>query len=99
MRILLSPATHFDRNFSVGLGLVVILAAVEIFTASFYYISRIRAGGTSVQSVAAPIARRPATPVTPTSIGRAVSQPGVAPSPVPSLVDRLLTGATESSGR
>ena len=82
MRILLSPATYSDRNFSVGLGLVVILAAVEIFSATFYYISRIRAGGTSVQSVAATMVRRSATPLTPTSVGRAVSQTGVASSPV-----------------
>jgi len=99
MRILLSRATHSDRDFSVGLGLVVILAAVEIFSASFYYISRIRAGGTSVQSVAATMVRRSAIPVTPTSVGRAVSQAGVAPSPLPSLVDRLLTEATELRDR
>jgi tetratricopeptide (TPR) repeat protein len=99
MRILLSRATYSDRDFSVGLGFVVILAAVEIFSASFYYISRIRAGGTSVQSVAATIVRRPATSVTPTSMDRAVSQTGVAPSPVPSLVDRLLTEATELRDR
>ncbi len=74
MRILLSRATHFDRNFSVGLGLVVILGALEIFSASFYYISRIRAGGTSAQSVATTIVRRSAASVTPTSIGRAISQ-------------------------
>src|SRR5439155_23388377 len=91
MRILLSHATDSDRNFSVGLGLVVILAAVEIFSASFYYISRILGGGTSVRSVPATIVRRSATSVTPTSIDRAVSQTGVAPS----LVDRLLTEATE----
>src|SRR5204862_3264269 len=99
MRILLSHATPSDRNFSVGLGLVVILAAVEIFSASFYYISRIRGGGTSMQSVAATMVRRSATSVTPTSIGRAVSQTGVAPSPIPSLVDRLLTEATELRAR
>jgi len=99
MRILLSHATHSDRNFSVGLGLVVILAAVEILSASFYYISRIRGGGTSAQSVAATIVRRSATSVTPTSIGRAASQTGVAPSPIPSLVDRLLTEATELRAR
>ncbi len=99
MRILISPATHSDRNFSVGLGLVVILAAAEIFSASFYYIGRIRAGGTSVQSVAATGVRRSATSVTPTSTGRAVSQTGVVPSPVPSLVDRLLTEATELRDR
>src|SRR5260370_4209812 len=98
MRILLSGATHSDRNFSVGVGLVVILAAVEIFSASFYYISRIRGGGTSVQSIAATI-RRSATSVTPTSTGRAVSQTGVTSSPVPSLVDRLLTEATELRDR
>src|SRR5205814_3938213 len=98
MRILLSHATHSDRNFSVGLGLVVILAAVEIFSASFYYISRIR-GGTSLQSVPATIVRRSATSVTPTSIGRAVSQTGVAPSPIPSLIDRLLTEASDSRAR
>src|SRR5260370_40394402 len=70
MRILLSPASHSDRNFSVGLGLVVILAAVEIFSASFYYISRIRTGGTSVHSDAAPMVRRSTPSVPPTSVGR-----------------------------
>ena len=99
MRILLSPATHSDRDFSVGLGLVVILAAVEIFSASFYYISRIRAGGTSVQSVGATIVSRSDTSVTPSSVGRAASQTGVAPSPVPSLVDPLLKEATELRDR
>ena len=76
-----------------------ILAAVEIFSASFYYISRIRGGGTSVRSVPATIVRRSATSVTPTSIDRAVSQTGVAPSPIPSLIDRLLTEATELRAR
>ena len=52
-----------------------------------------------MQSVAATMVRRSATSVTPTSIGRAVSQTGVASSPVPSLVDPLLKEATELRDR
>src|SRR5438093_9234891 len=49
MRILLSRAAHADKNFSIALGLRLILAPAEILRASFYYIGQIRAAGTPAQ--------------------------------------------------
>src|SRR5947208_9036072 len=45
MRILLSRAAHADKNFSVALGLLLILSAADILSASLYYICRIFAAG------------------------------------------------------
>ena len=95
MRILLSRAAHADKNFSIALGLLLILAAAEILSASFYYISRTRAAKTSAQSVAAAVIARPPTSATPSVISPAVSQPLAAPSPAQSLVDRLLKEAAD----
>ena len=89
MRILLSRAAPADKNFSIALGLLLILGAAEILSASFYYISRMRATNASVRSAAAVVIARTPAPATPGVIGPA------APSPVPSLVDRLLKEAAE----
>ncbi len=89
MRILLSRAAPADKNFSIALGLLLILGAAEILSASFYYISRMRATNASVRSAAAVVIARPPAPATPGVIGLA------APSPAPSLVDRLLKEAAE----
>src|SRR5882724_1164140 len=89
MRILLSRAAPADKNFSIALGLLLILGAAEILSASFYYISRMRATNASVRSAAAVVIARPPAPATPGVIGPA------APSPAPSLVDRLLKEAAE----
>ncbi len=42
MRSLLSRTIQADTTFSVGLGLIVILAVAEIFAATFYYVGRAR---------------------------------------------------------
>jgi tetratricopeptide (TPR) repeat protein len=99
MRILLSRAAHADKNFSIALGLLLILAAAEILSASFYYISRTRAAKASVQSVAAAVIARPPASATPASIRLEALPAVVAPSPAPSLADRLLKEATELRDR
>src|SRR5437899_12644804 len=86
MRILLSRAVHADKNFSIALGLLLILAAAEMLSASFYYIIRTRTTNASVQSVTAAVIARPSASATPGTIGPEVSQPAAAPSPAPSLV-------------
>jgi tetratricopeptide (TPR) repeat protein len=99
MRTLLSRAAHADKNLSIALGLLLILAAAEILSASFYYISRTRAAKASLQSVAATMMKSPAAPATPAVSSPAVWHPAVAPSPAPSLTDRLLKEATELRDR
>jgi tetratricopeptide (TPR) repeat protein len=101
MRSLLSRATQADTSFSVGLGLIVILAAAEIFAATFYYISRARAARASAQAVAATLVH-PAPPAASTSTTSApagvqpVQSPEAAAStPLPSLVDQLLREGVE----
>src|SRR5437762_11988397 len=57
MRILLSRAAHADKNFSIALGLLLILAAAELLRASFYSIGRLRAVQTSAQPAIATMKR------------------------------------------
>src|SRR6266567_4438673 len=95
MRILLSRAAHADKNFSIALGLLLILAAAEILSASFYYIGRIRAAGNSAQPAIATMQRH-----APPSPAPALTQPGVLPTPTaspaaPSEVDRLIHEAAD----
>ena len=95
MRILLSRAAHADKNFSIALGLLLILAAAEILSASFYYIGRIRAVQTSAQPAIATMERH-----VPASPAPALTQPGVLPTPTasqaaPSEVDRLIHEAAD----
>src|SRR5947207_285477 len=95
MRILLSRAAHADKNFSIALGLLLILAAAEILSASFYYIGRIRAAGNSAQPAIATMQRH-----VPPSPAPALIQPGVLPTPTaspaaPSEVDRLIHEAAD----
>ena len=98
MRILFSRAEQPDWSFNVGLGLVAILAAAEIFGASFYYIGRLRAARRSAQSVVA-VAARPAPAAAPESIRPGVAPENATPSPAPSLVDQLLKEAAELRDR
>src|SRR5207253_11015174 len=95
MRILLSRAAHADKNFSIALGLLLILAAAEILSASFYYIGRIRAAGNSAQPAIATRERH-----VPASPAPALTQPGVLPTPTaspaaPSEVDWLIHEAAD----
>jgi hypothetical protein len=99
MRILLSRAAYTDTNFNVGLGLVVIFAAIEIFSASFYYIGRIRTARMSAHPAIATMERHVAASPAPTLTQPAVS-PALAASPsAPSEVDRLVQEATELRDR
>ena len=104
MRSLLSRATQPDPTFTVGLGLVVILAVAEIFAATFYYVGHVRAARTSAQAVAANIARTPTrsgSSVTPVpAAAQPMSSPQtMAPTPPPSLVDQLLREGVELRDR
>src|SRR5436190_19054727 len=90
MRILLSRAAHADKKFSIALGLLLILAAAEILSASFYYISRTRATKSSVQSVSSAVIACPCASAMPGVIGSVIARPRGPPSPAQSLVDRLL---------
>jgi hypothetical protein len=99
MRILLSRAAHADRSFSVGLGLIVIFAGAELFSASFYYIGRIRAARMSAQPPVATMERHVSASPAP-----ALTRPGISPAPAaspaaPSEVDRLVQEATELRDR
>ena len=60
MRILLPRAKAADPNFAIGLGLIVALAAAEIFAATFYYFHRMHTARTSGQAVAMARVGRPA---------------------------------------
>ena len=104
MRTLLSRATQPDPSFSVGLGLVIILAVAEICAGTFYYVGRVRTARTSAQAVAAPVARTPVTSASSVTPVPAVAQPvfspqTMAPTPPPSLVDQLLREGIELRDR
>jgi hypothetical protein len=99
MRILFSRAIQPDRNFNLGLSLMVILAVAEIFAATFYYLRRARAARASTQAAAATLLR-PAPPPVSTTNAVAPAQPAQppeasAPTPLPSLVDQLLREGVE----
>jgi hypothetical protein len=101
MRSLLSRATQADTSFSIGLGLIVILAGAEIFAATFYYIGRARTDRASAQAIAATLVR-PTIPAASTSMTSAPapaqtgqSKEAAAPTPLPSLVDQLLREGVE----
>jgi tetratricopeptide (TPR) repeat protein len=99
MRTLFSRAIQADTSFSLGLGLIVLLAVAEIFAATFYYVDRARAARASAQAVAAAWVR-PTTPAVSTTGASAPAQAGqspvpAAPTPVPSLVDQLLREGIE----
>jgi tetratricopeptide (TPR) repeat protein len=104
MRTLLSRAIRVDPSFHVGLGLIAILAAIEVFFTTSYYVGRARATRVSAQAVAATIAR-PAAPAvslqTPASapVRQVVSPAAAASAPPPSLVDQLLREGIELRDR
>jgi tetratricopeptide (TPR) repeat protein len=93
MRILLSRAKPADPNFAIGLGLIMTLAAAEIFAATFYYLDRTRAARTSSQSVAMATVGRPAVSATPIEPHPRSSPATSIRSPELSAVDRLLQEA------
>jgi len=102
MRTLLSRAIRVDPSFHVGLGLIVILAVVEVFFATSYYVGRARAARISAQAIAATIAH-PAAPAvslqTPAAVQPAVSPAAAVSVPSLSLVDQLLREGIELRDR
>ena len=104
MRTLLSRAIRVDPSFHIGLGLIVILAVLEIFFATSYYVGRARAARVSAQAVAATMARAPAPAVSartavPAPVQPAVSPAAAVPAPSPSLVDQLVREGIELRDR
>jgi tetratricopeptide (TPR) repeat protein len=103
MRTLLSRATQIDPSFNVGVGLVAIIAAAEIFAVSSYYVGRLRPAGTQPQTVtttvqpAAPPVSTPA--IAPATTKTAPSPETVAQTPAPTLANQLLREGTELRDR
>jgi hypothetical protein len=99
MRTLLSRAIQTDPSFHVALGLIAILGVAEIFFATSYYVGRARANRVSAQSIAASIARPPASSsVSASPQPPAAAQPSAPPaaiSPVPPIVQQLLREGKE----
>jgi len=102
MRALTFPfATRSDKSLMLGLGLVIALAAAEIFGAGFYYLGRVRASHAAA-TAALPIAAPSAPPLalavaTPPAQSAATAGPALSPSTstLASAADRLLKEATE----
>src|SRR5438552_13019320 len=101
MRTLLSRAIQVDPTFHIGLSLIVILAIVEIFAATSYYVGRTRASRVSAQSVAATVTRAPQVLPTaaPVVAQPAISPAAAVPAPSQSHVDQLLRDGIESRDR
>jgi len=99
MRILISRPKPADPSFAIGLGLIVTLAAAEMFGATLHYLNHMRAARTG-QSVAMASVQRPAFSAT-TNRPRPGSSPAISiPSPPGlSTVDRLLQEAIELRDR
>ncbi|MEY2439597.1 MAG: hypothetical protein QOI34_982 [Verrucomicrobiota bacterium] len=103
MRSLTFPSSsQVDWSFRMGLGLVALFAAVEIFGVSYHYLGRIRTSHATAQPAVAVTAPTPAPPM-PTAAPSVASAPVVAPTAsVPaatststaSVADRLLKEAT-----
>ena len=99
MRILtLSTSPHADRSFQIGLALVVLVAAMELASVSYYYLRRF--------SVTRPITTesQPATTArtTPPPAARTTPQPATAASPAaPSIseADRLVQQGVAARGK
>ena len=99
MRTLLSRAIQIDPSFHVGMGVIVILAAAEVFFATSYYVGRTRTNRVSAQTVMVPTAPAPA-PSSASASAPPAAQPSIAPaaaevSPAPSIVDQLLREGKE----
>jgi tetratricopeptide (TPR) repeat protein len=101
MRTLLSRAIQVDPTFHIGLSLIVILAVVEVFAATYYYVGRARAAQVSARSVAASVTHPPkALPTAaPVAAQPAISPAAALPSPSQSLVDQSLREGIESRDR
>ncbi len=111
MRTLALSSPRGDIGFKIGLGLVALFAAAEIFSASYYYARRTRVPPGAAQSsivtrptvAATPrVAKRPtpAASVAPTTAPAVAAAPSVTPSTsAVSAEERLLKEATELTNR
>lgn len=94
MRSLLSRAIQIDPSFHLGLTLVVLLAAAEIFAVILHYASRSSAGRiTTLQTLPAAQPRAAATVAPPPAAAVAQprpSQPATVGTPLPSLAEQLM---------
>src|SRR6476659_10100988 len=101
MRTLLSRAIQIDPSFHVALGVIVIIAMVQVFFATSYYVGRARANSVSAQAVTAAITHAPAaSSASAAAAAPTVAQPSAPPSaavtfPAPSIVDQLLREGKE----
>jgi tetratricopeptide (TPR) repeat protein len=89
---------HADRSFNIGLGLVVLFAVAEIFSAGFYYLGRMRPVRTVTAPAPAAAPLRGAAPSAPPvklTVASPVPLPPVAPamSPVISPSTAALSAA------
>jgi tetratricopeptide (TPR) repeat protein len=80
------------------MGVIVILAIVEVFFATSYYVGRARANRVSAQAITAPVARAPVA--TSASTPATAAKPSIPPpeavsSPALSIVDQLLRDGKE----
>jgi len=85
-----------DRSFKLGLGLIIVFAVAEIFSVSYYYVSRSRAAHMAARPSVAAVVAPSATPVVAPPAPSAAS-PGLAISSSTSALstaDRLLKEAT-----
>src|SRR5262245_33415024 len=94
MRTLLSRAIQIDPSFHVALGVIVIVAIVQLFFATSYYVGRARANRIAAQPITAPVAPAPAVSSA-SAPPQAVAQPSISPAaalstPAGSVVDQLL---------
>ena len=96
MRILTFPsAQRSDKSFNIGLGLIILFAAAEILSASFYYVGRVRPAYVTAKSKVVPAALPSAAPsAPPVALAIASPSPALAPSTsAASVADRLLKEA------
>ena len=112
MRTLTLSSPRGDIGFKIGLGLVALFAAAEIFSASYYYAGRARVPSGAAQSS---IVTRPTVAATPRVAKRPTPAPSAAPTTAPAVAaapsatapstsavsaeERLLKEATELTNR
>src|SRR5450631_1506646 len=93
MRVLtLSSSPRFDKSFTIGLWLVVLFGAAEIFTASFYYLDRFHSAHADTATIIPSTVLIPAPSVPPLTL----KGPSAAPAATISVLaepDRLLKDA------
>ncbi|MEP6604164.1 MAG: hypothetical protein ABJB69_09470 [Spartobacteria bacterium] len=94
-----SPSAHVDWGFRIGLSLVVLFAAAEIFSTGYYYVGRRYPRSARVVAKPQPVIAVPTPSVAPKVVASATPAPTVAAETSPSTsalsaADRLLKEAT-----